>query len=77
MKLLRYGPLGAEKPAALHLDGSLRDLSAHVGDIAGDVLSDAGMAKLRAIDPASLPAVGGNPRFGPASVGSASSCASG
>lgn len=64
MKLVRYGAIGAEKPGMIDADGTLRDLSAHVGDIAGDVLSDAGMAKLRAIDPASLPAVGGNPRFG-------------
>ena len=28
------------------------------------MLADAGLAKLRAIDPASLPAVEGNPRFG-------------
>ena len=64
MKLVRYGAIGAEKPGMIDADGTLRDLSAHVADIAGDVLSDAGMAKLRAIDPASLPAVGGNPRFG-------------
>ena len=64
MKLVRYGAIGAEKPGMIDADGTLRDLSAHVADIAGDVLSDAGMAKLRAIDPASLPAVGDNPRFG-------------
>jgi 2-keto-4-pentenoate hydratase/2-oxohepta-3-ene-1,7-dioic acid hydratase in catechol pathway len=64
MKLVRYGAIGAEKPGLIDADGTLRDLSAHVADIAGDVLSDAGMAKLRAIDPASLPAVAGNPRFG-------------
>ena len=64
MKLVRYGAIGAEKPGMIDADGTLRDLSAHVADIAGDVLSDAGIAKLRAIDPASLPAVGGNPRFG-------------
>lgn len=65
MKLVRYGAVGAEKPGMLDADGVLRDLSAHVADIAGDVLSDAGLDKLRAIDPASLPAVEGSPRMGP------------
>lgn len=69
MKLVRYGAAGAEKPGMLDGDGTLRDLSAHVADIAGDVLSDAGIEKLRAIDPASLPVVEGDPRIG-ACVGS-------
>ena len=57
MKLLRHGPAGAEKPGLLHSDGTLRDLSAIVSDIGGDVLSDAGLAKIRAADPARLPMV--------------------
>jgi 2-keto-4-pentenoate hydratase/2-oxohepta-3-ene-1,7-dioic acid hydratase in catechol pathway len=65
MKLVRYGAIGAEKPGMLDADGKLRDLSAHVADIAGNLLSDAGLAKLRAIDPASLPLVEGEPRIGP------------
>lgn len=65
MKLLRYGDAGAEKPGMLDADGTLRDLSGVVDDIAGDVLSDEGLAKLRDIDPASLPKVEGNPRLGP------------
>lgn len=65
MKLLRYGAPGAEKPGMLDADGVLRDLSAHLDDIAGDVLSDAGLDKLRALNPSSLPAVEGNPRLGP------------
>ena len=64
MKLVRYGAAGAEKPGMIDDNGNLRDLSAHVGDIAGDVLSDAGLEKLRSIDAASLPAVEGNPRMG-------------
>ncbi|WP_227270011.1 fumarylacetoacetate hydrolase family protein [Roseobacter weihaiensis] len=64
MKLVRYGALGAEKPGMLDADGTLRDLSAHVEDIAGEVLSDAALDRLRAIDPASLPAVDGDPRIG-------------
>jgi 2-keto-4-pentenoate hydratase/2-oxohepta-3-ene-1,7-dioic acid hydratase in catechol pathway len=65
MKLLRYGPVGQEKPGMLDSNGDLRDLSGVVDDIAGAVLSDDGMAKLRAIDPATLPKVEGNPRLGP------------
>ncbi|MGF6508251.1 ureidoglycolate lyase [Paraburkholderia sp. 32] len=65
MKLLRYGPKGHEKPGLLDSDGKIRDLSAVVDDIAGDVLTDAGLARLRAIGPASLPVVQGEPRIGP------------
>ena len=64
MKLLRYGPLGAEKPGMLDPDGTLRDLSDHVPDITGAMLDDAMLDRLRAIDPASLPAVDGTPRIG-------------
>jgi 2-keto-4-pentenoate hydratase/2-oxohepta-3-ene-1,7-dioic acid hydratase in catechol pathway len=64
MKLLRYGAPGAEKPGLLDDAGLLRDLSAHVNDISGEALSDAGLAKLRAIDPNSLPIVEGERRIG-------------
>ena len=64
MKLLRYGPRGQERPAMLDEDGGLRDLSAHVGDIAGDALSPEGLAALAALDPASLPLVGETARIG-------------
>jgi len=68
MKLLRYGPIGQEKPGLLDKTGKIRDLSAHVKDIDGSVLSDASLAKLARLDPASLPEVAGSPRIG-ASVG--------
>ncbi|MDZ7904665.1 MAG: fumarylacetoacetate hydrolase family protein [Cypionkella sp.] len=64
MKLCRYGARGAEKPGMIDAQGNLRDLSAHVGDIAGDVLAN--LDALRSIDPASLPLVAGNPRMGAA-----------
>lgn len=64
MKLLRYGAAGAEKPGLLDADGGIRDLSGVVGDIAGDTLLPDGLAKLRALDPASLPLVEGDPRLG-------------
>jgi 2-keto-4-pentenoate hydratase/2-oxohepta-3-ene-1,7-dioic acid hydratase in catechol pathway len=69
MKLLRYGTLGSEKPGMLDAQGGIRDLSGMVADIAGDALSPAGLAKLAAIDPISLPLVEGAPRIG-ACVGS-------
>ncbi|WP_322104563.1 ureidoglycolate lyase [Paraburkholderia sp. J41] len=65
MKLLRYGPKGHEKPGLLDAQGGIRALSGAVADIAGDVLSDAGLAQLRSIDPETLPLVGDNPRIGP------------
>jgi ureidoglycolate lyase len=64
MKLVRFGEAGVEKPGMLDEKGILRDLSAHVDDIAGAVLDDAGLDRLRALDPASLPLVTGNPRLG-------------
>ena len=65
MKLLRHGPKGQEKPGLLDTEGRIRDLTGIVDDIAGDVLSDAGLAKLRALDVTSLPLVEGSPRIGP------------
>lgn len=64
MKLVRYGEMGAEKPGMIDADGTLRDLSAHVSDITGATLGAATLAELSALDPASLPAVEGNPRYG-------------
>jgi 2-keto-4-pentenoate hydratase/2-oxohepta-3-ene-1,7-dioic acid hydratase in catechol pathway len=55
MKLLRYGPPGAEKPGLLEADGKVRDLSAHVRDIDGAALSAGNLARLAALDPAALP----------------------
>ncbi|WP_170574286.1 fumarylacetoacetate hydrolase family protein [Ruegeria atlantica] len=64
MKLLRYGPVGAEKPGVLDADGNIRDLSDVVDDISGAVLSDEGLEKLRNLDLSSLPVVQGEPRVG-------------
>ncbi|GGA49764.1 fumarylacetoacetate hydrolase family protein [Pelagibacterium lentulum] len=64
MKLLRYGAKGSEKPGLLDADGNVRDLSGIVADISGDALTPEGLAKLQAIDPASLPLVEGKPQGG-------------
>jgi 2-keto-4-pentenoate hydratase/2-oxohepta-3-ene-1,7-dioic acid hydratase in catechol pathway len=65
VKLLRYGPAGDERPGLLDTDGTIRDLSAHVSDIDGAALAPAKLAELAALEPSSLPAVGGSPRLGP------------
>jgi 2-keto-4-pentenoate hydratase/2-oxohepta-3-ene-1,7-dioic acid hydratase in catechol pathway len=64
MKLLRYGPAGHEQPAVLDHHGNIRSLTAHLSDIGPEQLSPAGLQKLAAIDPASLPKVPGHPRLG-------------
>ena len=64
MKLMRVGAPGAEKPAILAADGTIRDLSAHVADIGGAAIGPEGLAKLAAIDPASLPVVPADTRIG-------------
>ncbi|PTM41837.1 fumarylacetoacetate hydrolase family protein [Bosea sp. 124] len=64
MKLCRIGQPGQEKPALVDRDGGLRDLSGILPDLGGAALSAAGLAKLAAIDPASLPLVAGSPRYG-------------
>ncbi|ULJ71536.1 fumarylacetoacetate hydrolase family protein [Rhizobium gallicum] len=55
MKLMRVGEPGREKPALLDSDGKIRDLSAHVSDVAGEAISPAGLAKIAALDAKSLP----------------------
>jgi 2-keto-4-pentenoate hydratase/2-oxohepta-3-ene-1,7-dioic acid hydratase in catechol pathway len=65
MKLLRYGPAGQEKPGILDRDGKIRDLSGVVGDIDGAALAPASLARLKALDPATLPLAPGAPRLGP------------
>ena len=65
MKLMRVGAKGAEKPAILASDGTIRDLSSVVPDIAGDVLTPDGLARIRAVDPLDLPRLDGGSRIGP------------
>ena len=69
MKLLRHGPTGSEKPGMLDAAGTVRDLSGIVPDLAGDALSPAGLARLAALDPATLPPVAPGTRLGPPVAG--------
>ena len=64
MKLLRVGASGAEKPAILAADGSIRDLSATVHDFDAATLSPVGLERLAQLDPMSLP-VAAPGRIGP------------
>lgn len=64
MKLCRHGAAGAEKPGLIDADGRIRDLSAHVADIGPDTIRKEGLARLAAIDPASLPLVDADARYG-------------
>ncbi|MGH9534040.1 MAG: fumarylacetoacetate hydrolase family protein [Terriglobales bacterium] len=65
MKLLRYGNPGQERPGRLDPEGRIRDLSAHLPDLAGDGLSPASLARLAALDWRALPLLPGQPRLGP------------
>ena len=62
MKFVRYGEAGSERPGLLDAQGNIRDLSAHVSDLSGEVLASLG--SLAALDPESLPLVEGKPRLG-------------
>ena len=64
MKLLRYGAMGQEKPGLLDADGTIRDLSGVIADLDGAALSPAALKRLAALDPRTLPAVTGTPRYG-------------
>lgn len=62
MKLLRYGPVGQEKPGLLDDAGRVRDLSGVISDVAGDALHPDTITKLEALNPEDLPLVAGTPQ---------------
>jgi hypothetical protein len=68
MKLVRFGPAGAEKPGRVDSAGTIRDLSAHVADITGETLSPATMlhpatlSGRRAITPLGWKTLSGYPK---------------
>ncbi len=57
MKLMRYGAKGAEKPGLVDAEGRVRDLSGELGDITASTLTPHSLARLRALDAATLPIV--------------------
>lgn len=64
MKLMRVGPKGAEKPALLDKEGSLRDLSGVIADITGATLTEEGLKQISGADLSKLPKIEGKPRIG-------------
>lgn len=65
MKLLRFGPVGHERPGLLDSQGVIRDLSDHVADLGGETLSRDALGRLAELDPAQLPAANADSRLGP------------
>lgn len=65
MRLVRFGPAGQEKPGIIDAAGRIRDLSSVVADIDGASLGRAAIAKLRQVDPGSLPEAPRDARIGP------------
>ncbi|HVW50012.1 MAG TPA: fumarylacetoacetate hydrolase family protein [Trinickia sp.] len=65
MKLVRFGRPGEERPGLMDPQGRIRDLSGHVPDIVSDALTPAGLRRLEAIDPESLPFAPADVRLGP------------
>ncbi|WP_200848415.1 fumarylacetoacetate hydrolase family protein, partial [Raoultella sp. 18098] len=66
MKLVRYGQAGHEKPGLVDAQGRVRDLSGHVADVDGDLLSSPEQwARLSALDASGLPLVEAPLRRGP------------
>mgnify|MGYP001256016629 FL=1 len=64
MKLLRFGPVGAEKPGILDADDNICDLSGIIDDVSGLELGDEALAQLREVDLTQLPIVPANTRIG-------------
>ena len=64
MKLLRTGPMGQEKPAIVHADGTYRDISGLIGDLAGDTVSLRSLDAIRNSDIDHLPVIEQGERIG-------------
>jgi 2,4-diketo-3-deoxy-L-fuconate hydrolase len=64
MKLLRFGPKGQEKPAALDQDGNIRDLSSAVPDYVGNNISVDAIAKIKSLDLTQFPVIHNPERIG-------------
>lgn len=64
LKLLRYGPVGEEKPGLMDAQGRIRDMSGHIDDLGPANLSDAALEAIARIPLSELPLVEGEPRLG-------------
>jgi 2-keto-4-pentenoate hydratase/2-oxohepta-3-ene-1,7-dioic acid hydratase in catechol pathway len=64
MKLLRYGPQGAELPGLLDDEGRIRSLAPLLADLGADALAPARLREIADFPLAKLPVVAGRPRLG-------------
>ena len=69
MKLMRFGVKGQEKPGLLDREGRVRDLSSVISDLTAGLLAKDSLARLAAIDPATLPLVSDPVRIAPPYTG--------
>ncbi len=65
MKLVRFGPPGAERPGRIDAAGRLRDLSLYLPEISGEQLDPALLRAVAAIDCERLPPAPADARLGP------------
>jgi 2,4-didehydro-3-deoxy-L-rhamnonate hydrolase len=64
MRLVRFGERGRERPGLIDAENVLRDLSNEIDDLRGEHLSRAGLERIRALDPRSLPKADPSHRLG-------------
>ena len=64
LRLVRFGPLGEERPGIIDERNRIHDLSAFIDDITPDQLSDAALEEIATIPINQLPLVQGDPRIG-------------
>ena len=64
MKLLRVGPYGQEKVAALDCNNKIRDLSSHIQDLNPATLNESNIKKLSQIDLSKLEEIDAETRIG-------------
>jgi ureidoglycolate lyase len=71
MKLVRFGPVGRERPGIVDKSGEVRDCTSIVPDWTGEHLSEHALSRLRGMDLTILPRAAPGERLGPC-VGSIS-----
>ena len=64
LRLVRFGPIGEEKPGLIDNQNQIHDLSAFIEDITPDQLSDEALEEIAEIPLDQIPVVAGDPRLG-------------
>jgi len=64
LRLVRFGPVGEEKPGLIDDQNQIHDLSAFIEDITPGQLSDEALEEIAAIPLDQIPVVQGDPRLG-------------